>query len=178
MNELHLEPGEEIVLHLRKHWFVFLLELLPFALLAVAPLALPGLMTLFAVPVALEISFDTAVGRAFLGVWWLILWTGAFATFTRYYLNSWILTNMRLIDIDQRRFFHREISSLVLNRVQDITVETKGVLYSLLNIGSINVQSAGTTEHFLMKGIDHPNRLRDTILTYVPNPEHKIPDGL
>jgi hypothetical protein len=175
MTEFALEPGEQVITHVRKHWFVFVIELLPFPILALAPLALPTLLTWVDMPIAIPLSFDNVVGRAFLGAWWLILWTGAFAIFTRYYLNSWILTNMRIVDIDQKRFFHRDVSSLVLNRVQDITVETKGLLFSLLNIGTISVQSAGATERFKMKGVSEPNRLRDVILTYVPNPD---PSGL
>jgi hypothetical protein len=59
---------------------------------------------------------------------------------------------------------------LVLNRVQDITVITKGIMYSLLNIGNINVQSAGASERFHIRGIPRPTQLRDIILRYVPNP--------
>ncbi|OGG68751.1 hypothetical protein A3H77_02380 [Candidatus Kaiserbacteria bacterium RIFCSPLOWO2_02_FULL_56_11] len=170
MKEFELEKGEHTVKSVRKHWFVFVLELLPYAILAALPLALPRAIELAPVPL-LTIDFSSPLARTLLSVWWLGVWTGAFAAFTRYFLNLWVLTNMRVVDIHQKSFFHRDVSSLVLSRVQDITVETKGLMYSLLDIGTINVQSAGAIERFTIRGIPHPAMLRDIILKYVPNPD-------
>jgi len=41
MKEFELEPGEHVVQEARKHWFIFLGELLPYAIIAVIPFALP-----------------------------------------------------------------------------------------------------------------------------------------
>ena len=59
------------------------------------------------------------------------------------FLNAWVLTNRRITTIKQRRFFNREVSSLLLPRIQDVTTNVTGVLPSLLGIGDIKVQSAG-----------------------------------
>jgi hypothetical protein len=170
MKEFELEPGEEVVLEARKHWFLFLAELLPFAIIAVIPFAIPQL--LLAVPTlapyASFFSYSAPIGRAALGVWLLITWTSAWGTFTRYFLNAWILTNLRIVDIKQRRFFSREVSSLFLTRVQDVTTDVSGMLPSLLNIGNIQVQTAGEDVEFVMHGIPHPEEMRDLILKYVP----------
>ena len=169
MKEFELEPGEHVVKEARKHWLLFFAELLPFAILAVLPFALPKLL-LLAPPVAQYASYfdyHTVLGRAGLGVWLLVTWTGAWGAFTRYFLNAWVLTNQRIITIKQRRFFFRQVSSLLVSRVQDVTINIDGILPSLLNIGDIKVQSAGAEIEFTMRGIPRPEQMRDLILKYV-----------
>ncbi len=168
MKEFELEPGEHAVIEARKHWFLFLLDLLPYAILATLPFALPKLLSL-APPVAPYASFfdyQTALGRAGLSTWLLVTWTSAWGSFTRYFLNAWVLTNKRIVNIKQRGFFNREVSSLFLSRVQDVTTGVTGVLPSLLGIGDITVQTAGTEDEFHMKGIPRPEQMRDIILRY------------
>ena len=169
MKEFELEPGEHVVMESRKHWFLFLAELLPYAILAIVPFALPSVL-LLAPPL---VSYGTAIDyhdpleRAVLGVWLLIVWTGAWATFTRYFLNAWVLTNQRIVDIKQRGFFRRQVSSLLLPRVQDVTSNVTGILPSLLGMGDIKVQTAGEDVEFVMHGIPRPEQMRDIILKYV-----------
>ena len=173
MKEFELEPGEVVVREVRKHWFIFLVELLPFAILALLPFAIPKLLMLFAVPVSFEIPWDAPTAHILGGSWLLFVWTGAFKVFTNYYLDLWVITTTRIVDINQRHFFNRQVSSLLLNRVQDVTIDTVGVIRSLLDIGDINVQSAGAVERFRMRGIPHPQTLRDVILKNVS--EHPLP---
>ena len=170
MKEFELEPGEHVVQKARKHWLLFLFELLPFAVLALIPFAIPPLLNLAPelTPYRAFVDYDSPVGRAALGVWLLMVWTGGWSAFTRYFLNLWVLTNARIVEIEQRGYFSREVSSILLNRVQDVTTEIEGVLPSLLDIGTITVQSAGATNEFNMKGIPRPQQMRDLILKYVP----------
>lgn len=173
--EFELEPDEYVVRETRKHWFVFLLELLPYAILAVLPFALPALLSLAPPLAPFSASFDYAepAARVVLGLWLLMVWTSAWGRFTRYYLNVWVLTNERIVAVKQRAYFRREVSSLFLARVQDVTTHVSGILSSLLNIGTINVQSAGAVEKFTMHDIPLPEQMRDLILEHVPEPEQK-----
>lgn len=169
MKEFELEPGEHVVLQARKHWFLFLVELLPYAIMAIAPFALPKLLVLAPpmAPYAAFLDYHATLARAALGVWLLVTWTGAWGSFTRYFLNAWVLTNQRIVNIKQRRYFSREVSSLFLSRVQDVTTDVTGVLPSLLGIGDIKVQTASEDVEFVMRGIPHPEQMRDIILKYV-----------
>ncbi|MHB1162966.1 MAG: PH domain-containing protein [Minisyncoccota bacterium] len=169
MKEFELEPGEHVVLQERKHWFLFIVELLPYAILLVIPFALPKLLALTPPGASYVASFEihTTLARALRGVWLLVVWTSAWGVFTRYFLNAWILTNQRIVDIKQRGYFNREVSSLFLSRVQDVTTDVTGVLPSLLGIGDITVQSAGAVDEFHMHGIPRPEEMRDSILKYV-----------
>lgn len=169
MKEFELEPGEHVVLQVRKHWLLFVIELLPYAIMMVIPFALPKLLIL-APPVAKYVAFfdySTQLSRAALSVWLLVVWTGAWGAFTKYFLNAWVLTNERIVNIKQRRFFSREVSSLFLSRVQDVTTDVSGVLQSFLSIGNIKVQTAAEDIEFIMHGIPHPEQMRDLVLKYV-----------
>lgn len=167
--EFELEPGETVLVEARKHWFIFVMELLPFVILALLPFAL--LPFLVAIPQLAPftgfVTMEGGASRAVLGVWLLATWTGAWGFFTRYYLNVWVLTDRRIVEVTQHGFFNREVSSTLLARVQDVTTEVRGVLFSLLGIGNIHVQSAGTVDEFHMNGVGNPEKLRDLILSHV-----------
>ena len=169
MRDFELEPGEHVALIARKHWFLFLGDFLPYAIIAVVPFALPKLLTLVPPIVAYTSFFEyqTPISRAVLGVYLLITWTSAWGTFTHYFLDAWVLTNQRIVNIKQRKFFSREVSSLFLSRVQDVTTEVNGVLSSFLGIGDIKVQTAAEDIEFVMRGIPHPEAMRNIILKYV-----------
>lgn len=175
MEEFELESGEHVILSLRKHWFVFFIELLPFALLALLPLFFPALAGGFATA---SPQAAAAIGgfsmlnpwfRLFLGIWWLILWILAFNIFTQYFLNHWVFTNKRIVNIHQHGFFDRHVSSFFLIRVQDVSTDVSGLFATLLHYGTIKVQTAGgDTEHdFEMTGVPDPTGMRDLIMKEV-----------
>lgn len=169
MKEFELEPGEHVVIQARKHWLLFLADLLPYAILLILPFAISNLISLAPplAPYASLFHYHDTLARVALAIWLLIIWTGAWGSFTRYFLNAWVLTDMRIVDIKQYGFFNREVSSLFLSRVQDVTTDVQGVLSSLLGIGDLTVQSAGAVDEFKMQGLPQPERMRNVILKYV-----------
>ncbi|HWH07081.1 MAG TPA: PH domain-containing protein [Candidatus Paceibacterota bacterium] len=171
MAEFRLEPGEHIARAVRKHWFVHVLEVLPFALLALFPFLIPSLLSFVASnsPTTLTgllsaLTTDNPWVRLLLGLWWLVMWVAAFNAFTSYYLNQWIITSHRIIEINQRGFFNREVSSILLNHVQDVTSDVRGLFATLLGYGTITIQSAGADTFFHMQGIENPTALRDLVM--------------
>ena len=83
---------------------------------------------------------------------------------TDYYLDVWMVTDKRVIDIEQKGFFHRQTSVFRIERIQDVTVETHGIVATLLNFGDIHVQTAGEGQEFIMRGIANPKYVRRVIL--------------
>ena len=167
MKEFDLEEGEQVVRETRKHWFFFCAELLPYILFALVPFVLARILRLWA-PTALYAPYvqpNAPYMHVVFGLWLLALWTSAWSTFTLYYLNVWVLTNRRIVEIKQRGYFNREVSSLLLSRVQDTTTDVQGLLESLLGMGDITVQSAGALDKFHMHGIPNPEHMRDLILS-------------
>lgn len=169
MNEFELSAGEHLVRQTRKHWFLFVTSLVPFFILAFSPLLIPRLLAISPpmISYADRIDFTAPLMRAGFGIWLLLIWTSAWGTFTRYFLNVWILTNERIVTIKQHGFFRREVASLLLPRVQDVTTNVHGIIPSLLGIGNIKVQSAGAEVEFTIRGIPSPEEMRELILEHV-----------
>lgn len=174
MEEFQLDPGEQVIRTVRKHWFVLILSLLPYALLAFLPTVLISLLTGMSAANPGTGAFLAGLTsanpwfRLFLGLWWLSLWIGAFTSFTQYYLNHWVITNFRIVRVRQHAFFAREVASFHLIRVQDVTTEVNGIFADLLGYGHVRVQTAGTaSKNFVMDGIDDPQGMRDLIMSEI-----------
>jgi uncharacterized membrane protein YdbT with pleckstrin-like domain len=82
---------------------------------------------------------------------------------TDYYLDVWIVTNRRVIDVEQRGLFSREIATMQLSKIQDITTEVKGFLPTLIGFGDVHVQTAGLEREFVIRGVPHPHKTREMI---------------
>ena len=165
---IRLQQNEKIVMVRRKHWFVFLRETLPLMMLLVLPAVLWAvigivvpLSGIFVLQLSAHLPKQITV---FLGAFWfLLIWMRFFVSWTNYYLDVWIATDQRVIDIEQVGLFRRDVSTFNYEQIQDITVETHGLIQTILDFGNIHVETAGATREILMEGVSKPNSLRDFI---------------
>ncbi|MEW5907856.1 MAG: PH domain-containing protein [Patescibacteria group bacterium] len=151
---LTLDQDEKIIFQKRKYWFILLAEVIMLSLLFILPL-----LFYFSLP----FQINNNLFLIFFLIWSLFLWVILFIIWTDYYLDLFILTNKRVVDIEQKGLFNREISTLSLNCIQDITIETKGIIATLLNFGNIYIQTAGERERFIIKGIFHPEKTKEDV---------------
>lgn len=145
----------------RKHWFVFFAHGFFLALAAILPPLLIESFVRF-VPIPGYIPEATPAILLFIyGLWLLALWIAFFVQWTNYYLDVWHVTQKRIIDVEQKRLFHREISTIRFDKIQDITVEVSGLLATFLDIGDIRVQTASeNSKDFFMKSASRPEQIR------------------
>lgn len=172
LEEFTLEPGEQVLMELRRHWIVFALEFLPFVIAALLPFLVPVLFAFAGAGLDsisnLKLSFADPMTRLAVGIWWLLIWASAFASFTRSYLDLWIVTTTRIANIKQVAFFNRRVESFLLARVQDVTTEVSGIVSTLFGIGSVRVETAGgASRTFRMHGLPDPEAVRDLIIREV-----------
>ncbi len=86
------------------------------------------------------------------------------SVWTHYYLDLWVITDRRIIVIDQIHFFNRKVSSFRLERLQDIKVRISGILPTLLNYGTIRAQTASAAEsNFTSPALPDPRGLQALI---------------
>jgi len=91
----------------------------------------------------------------------------AFLTWTHYYLDAYIVTNQRVLTIDQIDFFHRKVSEADIGNVQDIEVVVQGFFANTLNFGDVRVQTAGADQRILfLDNIPYPYKAKDIILQF------------
>ncbi|MFH0804530.1 MAG: PH domain-containing protein [Candidatus Zambryskibacteria bacterium] len=153
------ENGEKVVLLLRRHPFFILVRMFLFLFLALIPIAVGIVFPLFLY------SHNLLAAFLFLsGVWYVFIWSSIFYALTMYTLDVWIVTDRRIIDSTQNGFFNRTISELHLTRIQDISVQTKGVIQTFFKFGDLQIQTAGAEEKFKFSQIPHPVKVKDEIM--------------
>ena len=94
----------------------------------------------------------------------LIGWFFVFQIFMEYWLDVLIVTDKRILDIDQHGLFGRTVSESRLYRTQDATSEVKGVLQTIFDYGNVQIQTAGEKERFAFEQVAHPNQIAKMIL--------------
>ncbi|MDI6777620.1 MAG: PH domain-containing protein [Patescibacteria group bacterium] len=154
--------GEAIILFLRRHWFIFFMRLL-FIIISIAGLIIIYFAFLFFNNNFQESAFFNLLlfGESLAT---LFVWNFFFILWLDFYLDAWIVTNERIINIEQRGFFRRNISELKLTKIQDVTSEIIGVIPTLFNYGNIYVQTAGEKERFTFFQIPDPNKVKNIIV--------------
>lgn len=166
---IHLEEGEHIDIKARKHWFmlfrdsagIIIIYLLPFLAWELIRSDI-GLLTI-SLPSTVSPTLLTFLGSA----WTLFNWAWFFTAWTSHYLDIWIITDRRIVDIDQKSLFHREISTLRMERVQDVTFEINGIVATVFGFGDVHVQTAGETKGFIIKGVAQPERIKNLIVKHI-----------
>lgn len=139
---INLQPNEKILLTLHKHWIIFAAKMASVLMLGLLPLFL------FAVPpsfiaAALPQHVWYPLSLLASALWWLILLLFFYVEWLDYWLDVWIITNLRIIDIEHHGLFRREASEFYISQVQDVTIETPGFLGTMFGFGNITVQTAG-----------------------------------
>jgi hypothetical protein len=87
-----------------------------------------------------------------------------FTTWTHYYLDLWIITDRRIILVDQIHFFNRRVSIFRLERLQDIEFEITGIIPTILNFGTVKAQTASSFEsNFKTSGLPDPRGIQSII---------------
>jgi hypothetical protein len=165
--KIQFEPDEEILKTVRKHWFVIVTELFVTLILLMVPFFILFVIALFPTQLILiDVSLGEYTGLIafFLSTWSLLTLMVGFATWTHYYLDVWIITDRRIILIDQIGFFNRNVSVFRLERLQDIEFYIKGIIPTLLNFGTLRAQTASSLEsNFKTSGLPDPRGLQAII---------------
>jgi hypothetical protein len=165
--KIQLEPGEEVLTVVRKHWFIIATELFVTFVVLLIPFFVLFAFALFPskfLIIDISIANYTSLIAFAIATWSILSLMAGFATWTHYYLDLWIVTDRRIILIDQVRFFNRNVSMFRLERLQDIEFFVKGVIPTLLNFGTLKAQTAGAFEsNFKTDGLPDPRGLQATI---------------
>jgi len=156
------KKDEDIILVLRRHWITFIFKFMPLVVAVVflvfAHYTLADWLAewFFLEDVALLRFLETVIA--------MFLWLVAFIFWIDYYFDAWIITNHRIVDIEQLGLFKRNVSELELSKIQDVTTEIHGILPTVLKYGYLYIQTAGKKERFIFKEIPDPMRVRRLIV--------------
>ncbi len=170
------ERGEKTILFLRRHW-IAVASILGYMLIFLSVPVLIYIVVSFTDLNLLDNQIWQAILLTALSIYLLMVYIITMTQYTDYYLDTWIVTTDRIINIEQRGLFSRIVSTLHLNQVQDVTAETHGFLATMLTYGDVFIQTAGTRERFNFKGVDNPEKVKEEILELVENAKRRHGDA-
>lgn len=155
------EKDEKILLILRRHWFTYaifwfvtILLVIPLIIFFSYTINNPDLITQLVGNIAILLC----------SVYILFLLALLINGFIDFYLDVYIITDRRIVDIVQNGLFKREISELNLRMIQDVSAHVDGIFPTLLHYGNINIQTAAEVPNFSFKKIPHPYEISKKIL--------------
>jgi hypothetical protein len=148
-------PGEDVVAHFWRHPIIFFGIFLMFAFLFLVPIGSYFIIDNF-LPSLLRGSISSPLLTVLFFSYYLFMIIFSLNVWVDNYLDVWTLTTMRIISRNQLGWFNRTNSELELSKVQDVTVDQKGILPTIFNYGNLHVQTAGATERFLLKNVPNP----------------------
>jgi len=158
-----LEVDESIIGRVRKHWIVYVSDVV---LHGFGCLLFLGVVAVLSSSVATSTVGYAIIQNSKLIILFFVLlfWISFFFFWTKNYFDVWFLTNKRLIAVNQKEMFDREEVFMELSRIQDVFFEREGIIATLLNYGRLKVQSAGIDQEFVMTHVYDVENVAHTIM--------------
>ena len=134
----NLKKWEHLEIAVRRHWIVFVMLGIWFIIGVLIT------MTLF---IILWMSFLSLMLNVMFWLWLLLF---LYIKWLNHELDLYIVTNNRIIWIEQKTFLDRNVSETNLWQVQEVNSNTKWIFANLLNYGTLFVQTAWSTQNLKM----------------------------
>lgn len=155
------EETEKVLDVIRRHWFSYTI----FVFFAIAMLVPVVIALVYGVSNSENISRGWInVGIIALSIYTLSIFGLLIFGFIDYYLDVYVLTDHRIVDIAQNGFFKRKISELNVRQIQDVNAEVNGIFATIFHFGDVFIQTAGERENFIFRSVPHPYRTSKRIL--------------
>lgn len=156
------QSNESIYIVVRQHWVILAKRLAVWLILAAALVlakrVIPDLgPEILSGPLAKLIDIGVQVYILFLVTSLFIIWV-------LYYLNMYIVTDERIVDVDQKGLFSHHVSELNIEKIEDVTSEINGILGHIFDYGTVYIQTAGTKGRFDFENVPNPGQITKTIL--------------
>lgn len=144
--------SETILLLLRKHPFTQVPNILGAILFGIFPLILPGL------GLSLQVPANYALAGFIL--WYLFLIGFILETFLTWFFQVFIITDERIIDVDFMSLIYKRITSAKIDNIEDVTAVTGGAIRSVINFGTVSIQTAGARPEIAFEDVPQPSKVK------------------
>lgn len=164
------QDEEQILLFLRRHPITNL----PWVLLAIFMVIAPFLLLPFFPPFAmLPVNFKFVL----MVVWYLFTSGFVIEKLLVWFFESFIITDERMIDVDFYSLVYKRVNYAQLEKIEDVDTQTGGVLFSLMDVGSVLVQTAAEIPQFEISGIPHPSKVAKLLNELVQEEQQEKIEG-
>ncbi len=161
--------GEEVQICIRAHWAQRAIIFFRFFLLGIAaPGGILYLLSLVNFP-----SFTQLALNLLLIFYLLLAWLLTFIEFIKSEMTLLVATNERIVDITQVSLFDQQISETNLDCIQEVSGHTHGILRTLLDVGRLEIQTAGNESPLVMRFVESPQLTARKILDIQKNSQQR-----
>jgi hypothetical protein len=140
----NLRSGEKVDIVLRRHWIAF------------AFLAVYAFAWIFFSIILLVILWTGAFSILVITAFWMYYSLFLYVSWLNYELDVFILTNNRIVCVEQKTFLNRAVGETTLDKVQEVSIETKWLLANLFDFGTLKILTSGSSPSFDMTYSPHP----------------------
>lgn len=150
------ERDEEVVLFMRQHIIVLIPQLVLGFIMFFVPLILfPFIIRFLESPIEIPAGY-MIVGTVF---WYVALFGYTLTVFIHWFFNIFIVTNRRIIDIDFLYLLYKKFAETRIEKVQDISSRTGGIMATMFNFGDVLIQTASELPNFVFEKIPKPSEV-------------------
>ncbi len=161
-DEQMLEPGEQIVTVVHRH---------PIGIIGIYAEMLFGIVALAVLVFLVSDGFFNQVSgqdlilvgsaAVFIGIFLVVMLVIATYIYRR---SRLIVTDKSLVQVIQRALFNKKVSRLSMSNVEDVNVEQKGIMATVLGYGTLTIQTAGQIDNFIFPLCPSPDKYAERIL--------------
>lgn len=149
-------PGETIILLLRKHFITNVPWIITGLVLIITPIfLLPFLIITNIIPA----NIDRDLITLFILVWYLFTAGYIYVEFLLWYFTVSIVTDERIVDIDFLTILNKKYAETRISKVEDVTERKGGFIASLFDYGDVIVQTAAKEQVFEFTAAPHAERV-------------------
>lgn len=159
-NLASLKEDEKILLIVHHHWFTFFGA---FVKIIIPPIGLSVFTYMFGLGKFLTLLNSPIFSWIFL-ILFLIWATFSFYNWFIWYFDVGIITNQRIIVVEQKGLFEKSISEANLDKIQDISTHIAGLFPTILGYGSVIIQTASEAVNLVLRDITKPQLIQQKIL--------------
>lgn len=156
--------NEEIIMIVFKHWYIAIMPMLKALGIILLSLFLPILLGL-----TFYIFNYTISTVAY--IVWILFWVGyIFYAYFNWLQDKYIITNERIVNIDKKGAFNTTVREAEIDKIQNITHSTKGMFATMLNFGTVILQTA--TGELILDYVPNPVYIKEEILQLIKGQKH------
>ena len=74
-----------------------------------------------------------------------------------------LITDRRVIDVEQKGFFHRVVTEARYDQLDEVSYRVKGIFPTLFHYGTIKLQLSGSAADILVMHVKRPDRLTNLL---------------
>lgn len=145
------DTEEKIILVARPHWFTNVSWIITTLLLVLAPSLLKFVPLISDIPMKFQMLGVVA--------WYLVTFAFAFEKFLSWYFDVYIITDERVIDISFNNLLDKKFSEAKISMIQDTTSRVIGVAQTMLNYGTVYIQTASEVAEIQFEFVPSPEKI-------------------